>query len=470
MSMRQPESRSLWDLTAGAGLAPERFVADAGGRANLADLESGNTLAVPAQDFRGKSVLISSHRQLAFVLVLLQLEGIAARIVLCPPDLAPAHLPAVLAEARVDAIVCDGTGPAAQASDASRIVACHDAIRLDWQGPALRGSQGRIPTEWILFTSGTIGRPKLVVHSTGSLTGPLDDGPVAAADAIWSTFYDVRRYGGLQILLRALIGGGSMVLSNAGEEAAAFLARAGRSGVTHISGTPSHWRRALISGAAGRIAPRYVRLSGEIADQAILNGLATAYPMAEIAHAFASTEAGVAFEVRDGLAGFPAALIGQPGGKADLRIEDGSLRIRSPRTACRYLGDHGALEDAEGFVDTSDMVQLRDGRYQFIGRREGMINVGGQKVHPEEVEAFINQLPGVQMARVRAHPSPITGSLVVADIVLHPSAGERSLAAIKTDILAACRATLPAHKVPATLRVVASLDVADSGKISRRNA
>ena len=88
----------------------------------------------------------------------------------------------------------------------------------------------------------------------------------------------MRRYGGLQILLRALIGGGSMVLSNGGEAAAAFLARAGRSGVTHISGTPSHWRRALISGAADRIAPRYVRLSGEIADQAILNGLAAAYP------------------------------------------------------------------------------------------------------------------------------------------------------------------------------------------------
>ena len=149
----------------------------------------------------------------------------------------------------------------------------------------------------------------------------------------------------------------------------------------------------------------------------------------------------MAFEVDDGLAGFPAALIGRRGGKAELRIEDGSLRIRSPRTAFRYLGDRGALADADGFVDTSDMVQLRDGRYHFIGRREGVINVGGQKVHPEEVEAVINQLPGVRMARVRAHRSPITGSLVVADIVLHPSAGHPPFAAIETEILAACRAS-----------------------------
>ena len=49
-----------------------------------------------------------------------------------------------------------------------------------------------------------------------------------------------------------------------------FEARAGRAGVTHISGTPTHWRKALMGGEAGRIAPDYVRLSGEIADDSVL--------------------------------------------------------------------------------------------------------------------------------------------------------------------------------------------------------
>src|SRR6185312_14089106 len=105
------------------------------------------------------------------------------------------------------------------------------------------------PTEWLLFTSGTTGRPKIVLHTLASLTGPLDDGMAVASDAVWSTFYDVRRYGGLQILLRALLGGGSLVLSQAGQSVAEFLARAQGCGVTHISGTPSHWRRALMSPA-----------------------------------------------------------------------------------------------------------------------------------------------------------------------------------------------------------------------------
>jgi acyl-coenzyme A synthetase/AMP-(fatty) acid ligase len=225
-----------------------------------------------------------------------------------------------------------------------------------------------------------------------------------------------------------------------------------------------------MSGAADRIAPRYVRLSGEIADQAILDHLAASFPQASVAHAFASTEAGLAFEVNDGSAGFPAAVVEGEGAKAELRVIDGSLRIRSPRTASRYLGDRGALKDADGFVDTADMLELRDGRYHFVGRREGVINVGGQKVHPEEVEAVINRLPNVRMARVRAQRNPITGALVVADIVLEDAAAGLPFDAIKSDIIAACRAALPAHKVPAMLRAVASLDVGASGKLSRRHA
>jgi acyl-CoA synthetase (AMP-forming)/AMP-acid ligase II len=303
-----------------------------------------------------------------------------------------------------------------------------------------------------------------------SLAGPLDDGLVVANDAVWSTFYDIRRYGGLQILLRALLGGGSMVLSQAGEGVAEFLTRAGRSGVTHISGTPSHWRRALMSPVYGRMKPGYVRLSGEVADQAILDALKAAYPEASIAHAFASTEAGVGFDVRDGLAGFPAGFIGQADAKAEMRVVDGSLRIRSARTASRYLGAATTLADADGFVDTGDMLELRGDRYYFVGRREGIINVGGQKVHPEEVEAVINQHPGVHMARVWGRRSPITGAIVVADVVVRDAHGSRPFDAIRDEILEACGRVLPRHKIPAVLRKVASLDIAASGKLARPHA
>jgi acyl-coenzyme A synthetase/AMP-(fatty) acid ligase len=299
------------------------------------------------------------------------------------------------------------------------------------------------------------------------ITKPTDYSPV------WSTFYDIRRYGGLQIFLRAVLGAGSLVLSSPLESTGDFLARAGAHGVTHISGTPSHWRRALMSPLARHISPRYVRLSGEIADQDILDSLRTFFLQAQISHAFASTEAGVAFEVDDGLAGFPADLIGQRGSSVELKVENGSLRIRSNRTAAGYLGlEERSVRDHEGFVDTGDMVVLRDNRYFFVGRADGVINVGGQKVHPEEVEAVINRHPDVHMSLAIARKNPITGSIVVADVV--PAYGLDSPGAIarnevlRKEIIEACRVQLAAYKVPAAVYFVASLDVTASGKLARR--
>lgn len=456
------DPRSLWDLIAASGLPPGRFVSDADGRLALAALDGATGLDTSMDHLRGRSVLISAQRQLPAVLALAELDGIARRLVLCPPDLAPEHIPAVIADAGIDAIVSDGTGPAAAAACPLHVRISVDAIR-----PAPRPSRGR-ETEWLLFTSGTTGRPKMVVHTLASLIGPLDDGLGTGADTVWSTFYDMRRYGGLTILMRAVVLGGSMVLSQGDEPLPRFLTRAAAGRVTHISGTPSHWRRALMSPAVARFTPGYVRLSGEVADQTILDNLRAAFPGAAIAHAYASTEAGVGFDVRDGLAGFPASYIGQQGAKVEMKVQDGSLRLRSPRTA-RHFADGRALADADGFVDSGDMVELRDGRYYFVGRREGIINVGGRKVHPEEVEAVMLRHPGVRMARARARPSPITGALVVADIVLRAPEGPEA-AVIADEVIELCRLHLPEHKVPVTIQCVPALDIAASGKLARPRA
>jgi acyl-coenzyme A synthetase/AMP-(fatty) acid ligase len=261
-------------------------------------------------------------------------------------------------------------------------------------------------------------------------------------------------------------------LSSAQTSTADFLVHVGAHGVTHISGTPSHWRRALMSSYAHLIAPEYIRLSGEIADQAILNHLAKIYPKARIAHAFATTEAGVAFVVSDVIAGFPSSVLTRTPG-VEMKVENGSLRIRSARTASRYLAEeHGPLKDADGFVDTTDLLDLRNERYYFVGRRDGVINVGGLKVHPEEVEEVINRHPEVRMSLVRTKKNPITGALVVADVVLQSAPGPQSDGGrqIQRDILLLCREELASHKVPAIINFVANLAVAESGKLIRRHA
>jgi acyl-CoA synthetase (AMP-forming)/AMP-acid ligase II len=252
-----------------------------------------------------------------------------------------------------------------------------------------------------------------------------------------------------------------------------YLERAGARGVTHISGTPSQWRNALAYASCRAISPRYIRLSGEIADQAILDALRARYPTASLVHAYASTEAGVGFEVADGREGFPARLIGAGGGEVDIKMSDGSLRVRSSRAAACYVGsDAAALTDADGFIDTGDLVEQRGERCYFVGRRGGIINVGGLKVHPEEVEAVINRHPQVRASLVRSRRNLITGSIVIADVVLQTQseAADTRAEEVKREILAACRAALANYKVPAAIRFVAALEVAATGKSVRHPA
>lgn len=156
-----------------------------------------------------------------------------------------------------------------------------------------------------------------------------------------------------------------------------------------------------------------------------------------------------------------------------MKVQEGTLRVRSNRTATRYLGaESQPLKDTEGFVDTGDSMELNDGRFYLVGRRDGIINVGGFKVHPEEVEAVINRHPEVSMSLVRSRKSPITGSIVIADVVLRisPSTNDGRTTQLRGDILKFCRDELALHKVPATLNFVPSLDVADSGKMVRSHA
>jgi acyl-coenzyme A synthetase/AMP-(fatty) acid ligase len=456
---------SLWNAVNAAGNLSDRFLCGVDATATLSDLVRGSCLGGRAGELRGRSVLVLTKNQLTAALALIELDGVARRLVLCPSDFPFEHLLAVVHSAAVDAIVSDRTTLPPDISGLGCFITCSSKI-----ASAHDDRSAEHPTEWILLTSGTTGQPKLVVHTLASLAGAIESGRSTPTPAVWSTFYDIRRYGGLQIFLRAVLTGASLVLSDAEEPTADFLIRAGAHRVTHISGTPSHWRRALMTPAGNRIAPQYVRLSGEIADQAILNHLRCFYPQAKIVHAFASTEAGVAFDVADGLAGFPASLIGSSG-NVEMKVEDGSLRIRSSRIATRYLGHQAPpVAAADGFVDTGDMLELRDDRYYFVGRRDGVINVGGSKVHPEEVEAAINRHPLVRMSLVRTRKNPITGALVVADVVLRTAlaTGSGQAGTLEQEILQFCREILPRHKVPAAIRFVNSLPVAATGKMVRQ--
>jgi acyl-CoA synthetase (AMP-forming)/AMP-acid ligase II len=441
-----------------------RTISDAQRVVSLTDILQHSCLGDRLGELSGRSVLMAVSDQLISGLVMAEIDGVARRMLLCPPDLNADHLHSLMQDADIDAVVTDHP---------ERWTDSHVKLMIPATPPARAATQIKTEraTEWLMLTSGTSGVPKIVGHTLEALTGAiLADGPARSA-AVWATFYDIRRYGGLQIFLRAIVGGGSMVLSSPHEALADHVARLQARGVTHISGTPSHWRKLLMSGSASKFSPRYVRLSGEIADQAVLDGLGTAFPGASVGHAYASTEAGVGFAVDDGREGFPADIVGVVRDGVEMKVEDGSLRIRSRRTAHAYVGRNAAeLTDRDGFVDTGDMVELRGDRYHFVGRRGGIINIGGLKVHPEEIEAVVNRQPEVRMSRAKSRRSPITGGIVVVDVILADDADSGRSDEIRARILADCKASLAPHKVPAVIKFVSSLDITAAGKLARHDA
>ena len=451
-----PETPNLAALVQRKG-GPGRIIATRDHALPLEEFGRATCLGSRLARLRGRSIVLAVRDMAKAAAALIDLDGWARRILLCPPGWDSWRLESAAREAKADALVFDGD------SDAPQIpVELAVACRLPLQ-PLRAPRSTCCETEWILPTSGTSGPPKLVVHTLRTLMGAIGDSPLQQ----WATFYDIRRYGGLQIFLRAVDGRGSLTLGADGEGVDSLLSRFGAAGVTHISGTPSHWRKVLMSGEGHRIDPDYVRLSGEIADDAVLGALRTLYPRARLEHAYASTEAGVVFAVGDGRAGFPAHWLDQVGdGGVLLRVVDGSLHVRSNRRALRFLGSGAPpLADKDGFVDTGDLVERRGDRVYFVGRRGGVINVGGAKVHPEEVEAALNAHADVRASRVFARKSPITGAIVFAEVVLRD--GRAADAQSEREILAACNARLNPHMVPAGLRFVSDLPMTDGGKLLR---
>jgi len=226
MQQQQPPHRRLRDLAL-AVVPVARFVADDTRRVVLADLQSRSGF-VHVERLRGATVLIATRRQLYTVLASIELDGVAQRVLLWTPNLLD-HLPSIMRDAGVDWIVRNENAdhPAVRPFSNQLV-----PYRFDRPGPPVEPDRP-LDTEWVLFTSGTTGQPKMAVHTVSSLIGPLDDGLAVSTGAVWSTFYDIRRYGGLTILLRALLGGGSMVLSSPPcKPIGDFLIRAAASGVT----------------------------------------------------------------------------------------------------------------------------------------------------------------------------------------------------------------------------------------------
>jgi len=222
------------------------------------------------------------------------------------------------------------------------------------------------------------------------------------------------------------------------------------------------WRKLAMHPLFDRLTLKQITLGGEIVDQSVLDMLAKRFPAARITHIYASTEAGVGFAVRDGRAGFPADyLLQAPLGVAMRIDEQNHLWFGTKLVESLAAGTESV------WIDSGDVVEMQADRVRFLGRANGSINVGGNKVMPEEIESVIKELPEVAFVQVRARKSAMLGSLVEAAIT--PTSGTVMDAAFKKQVTAHCRARLDGFKVPAFIVAADAIQLTASGKLSRMN-
>jgi len=311
-----------------------------------------------------------------------------------------------------------------------------------------------------LLTSGTTGIPKLVTRDWEALERSVARGP-QWQEARWMSLYPLTRFAGFNTLLHALCNDATLIIPRA-LQPSAILEDLCETRPTHISGTPTMWRNLLMALAPGTpslSSLRQITLGGEAVDQPILNALKAAAPQARLTHIYASTELGVCVAVSDGQAGFPADWLEDNSKRVQLRLRGDELWVK--RTECSIGGQ---CESSEEWVATGDLAAIHEGRVYFQGRRSDVLNIGGAKVAPAEVEERLSEVPGVLGARVVGRQSSIAGVVIVAELVGQAGTDEKSLRAA---ILKHCRACLPSYAVPRIITFIDSLPISASGKILR---
>ncbi|HTR91735.1 MAG TPA: AMP-binding protein [Trebonia sp.] len=173
---------------------------------------------------------------------------------------------------------------------------------------------------------------------------------------------------------------------------------------------------------------------------------------------------------KPGSAGLPAASqvrIAVPGGGTAGAGDIGRVTIRGAGTITAYAsgGRPGAI-DADGWLDTGDLGYLDDEGYLFlVGRSDDVINRGGEKIYPREIEEILLAQPGVRSAAVIGAVDEVLGERPVAYVVPHGDAVAAEIEALLREV---CAERLPRHKQPSEFWLVDEMPLGPTGKISRR--
>jgi acyl-CoA synthetase (AMP-forming)/AMP-acid ligase II len=311
-------------------------------------------------------------------------------------------------------------------------------------------------TEWVIYTSGTTGMPKPNTHNLAGLarTVKLNSD---TSELIWGMFYSPTRMAGIQVLMQAISTFSTIIVPLFEDSIQKKILFMLKNECSAISATPTIWRQILQVESIIDLNLRQITIGGEIPDQKLLDKLSEQFPEARITQVYATTELGTIFTVSDRKTGFPVSYLNDTRKGVTLEIRDDVLYAK-------LIDKNGTNSNKDVYVSTQDEVKINGDRVMFLGRKSGVVNVGGTKVWPEQVENIIRQHPEVVDVKVQAKSSEFSGQIIVAQIVVKSPLNKELPREIRTWL----KNKLSGPYIPASIKIVESLTLTDNGKIQRK--
>lgn len=306
-------------------------------------------------------------------------------------------------------------------------------------------------SEITIFTSGTTGQPKKVVHSIATLTRSVRTGD-KYRNQVWAYAYNPTHMAGLQVFFQAFENMNPLV-NVFNLQRSDVYAKIDEYAITHISATPTFYRL-LLPVEKSYTSVQRVTLGGEKSDEHLYESIRKIFPCAKINNVYASTEAGSLFAAKGDCFQIPMAI------RDKFSVIDDELLIHKS-----LLGQSDSFQFDGDYYHSGDLIEWvnqEEGLFRFKSRKNELINVGGYKVNPGEVEDAINAYPGVRQSLVYGKANSILGNVLIAEVQLEDGAEVADL-----DIRKALQGQLQDFKIPRKIRFVEAFTLTRTGKLKR---
>lgn len=301
----------------------------------------------------------------------------------------------------------------------------------------------------IVFTSGSTGKKKAILHSIPKLLRRFETRRKSYRSLMFSS---LDHLGGWNTIFYILSNAGLIVFPSTQDigEACQLIQK---HRIELLPTTPSFLNLLLLSGVYRNYdlaSLRIITYGSELMPEATLQRLHREFPNVILRQTYGLSELGQIKLIPRNSRSLAVKVEGEG---FEAKVSGGTLWIRSDSAMEGYLNDDAPFTE-DGWFDTGDAVQVEEGFITFLGRKSDVINIAGLKVYPGEVESFLLQQPGVSEVLVSGEPNAFVGNTVVAHIVTSAGESERDLI---QRLKAECRKKLPRFMVPSRIHIVKEL-------------